>query len=317
MKPKFLFFATFVFSFYFIDGTQASIRIKRSINWNGNNWAMKCDFNGNNLSNVKISSDKCGGKCAETTGCTHFTWTNYNGGTCWMKSGNVSPNDAFETSDSSMVCGYMQNPVNGDVIGTKYSGVLATRHAATKVGACQLPEADYASGIHPVALGDISSLGNLKFKPGLCGHILRVDCGHGSVDIVVNNANLGGGLDLYSSSWDLATGHKPPGQDWCSVQATTRNLFSNSGPRCYYNPSSEMNNDYYHQLGLFNVGGKVVDSANLGGHQGSWNSITGYFSFDGGPVGRDATVTFKYTDGSSFAVLLNDCKKVMAMHTWS
>ncbi|OXA57317.1 endoglucanase-5 [Folsomia candida] len=84
-----------------------------AVNWNGNNWAMKCDFNGNNLSNVKISSDKCGGKCAETSGCTHFTWTNYNGGTCWMKSGNVSPNDAFETSDSSMVCGYMETSGGG------------------------------------------------------------------------------------------------------------------------------------------------------------------------------------------------------------
>ncbi|CAF4109690.1 unnamed protein product, partial [Rotaria sordida] len=78
-----------------------------TVQWNGNNWAMSCDFRGNDLSNVQIASEFCGGKCAETQRCTHFTWTQYNGGTCWMKSGTVSKSDALSTSDSTMVCGVM------------------------------------------------------------------------------------------------------------------------------------------------------------------------------------------------------------------
>jgi len=40
------------------------------IQWNGNNWAMSCDFRGNDLSNVRISGEHCGEKCAQTKGET-------------------------------------------------------------------------------------------------------------------------------------------------------------------------------------------------------------------------------------------------------
>ncbi|CAF3259932.1 unnamed protein product [Rotaria sp. Silwood2] len=79
--------------------------VRGDINWNGNNWAMSCDFRGSDLSNVQVASNLCGGKCVETQGCTHFTWTQYNGGTCWMKYGIVSKSDAFATTDTTMICG--------------------------------------------------------------------------------------------------------------------------------------------------------------------------------------------------------------------
>ncbi|CAF3435748.1 unnamed protein product [Rotaria socialis] len=79
-----------------------------NIQWAGNNWAKSCDFPGNDMSNVQISGEDCGGKCAQTPNCTHFTWTRYLGGTCWLKSGEVSKKDAIETSDPSMVCGLME-----------------------------------------------------------------------------------------------------------------------------------------------------------------------------------------------------------------
>ncbi|CAF1250178.1 unnamed protein product [Adineta steineri] len=81
------------------------------INWNGNNWALNCGFKGNDLSNVQVPADQCGGKCAVTAGCTHFTWTNYQGGTCWMKQGWVSKTDAFSTGDQTVVCGIQPNSV--------------------------------------------------------------------------------------------------------------------------------------------------------------------------------------------------------------
>ena len=46
-----------------------------------------------------------GPMCDKTIRCTHFAWTNYNGGTCWMKYCTVSKSDAIFTNDYSMVCG--------------------------------------------------------------------------------------------------------------------------------------------------------------------------------------------------------------------
>ncbi|CAF1416506.1 unnamed protein product [Adineta steineri] len=86
-----------------------SVNARSIINWDGKDWAMSCNFNGNDLSNIQIAGELCGGKCHETSGCTHFTWTNYNGGTCWMKTGTVSQSDAFPTDDPTMACGVMIN----------------------------------------------------------------------------------------------------------------------------------------------------------------------------------------------------------------
>ena len=71
------------------------------------NWANSCDFALNDLSNVLTSSDRCGPICRSTSGCTHFTWTNYLGGTCWMKKGTISKDNAKQVQDSSFVCGVL------------------------------------------------------------------------------------------------------------------------------------------------------------------------------------------------------------------
>ena len=52
-------------------------------------WKLGCDFEGNDLSNVQGRGEECSGQCASTDGCTHFSWTSWNGGTCWMKSGQL------------------------------------------------------------------------------------------------------------------------------------------------------------------------------------------------------------------------------------
>ena len=94
------------------------------INWNGNNWAMSCDFHGNDLYHVRSSGELCGEKCAQTNGCTHFAWNKYNGGTCWMKSGSVSKNDAFSSWDRNMVCGVLSENtyLTPSETGSKHSG---------------------------------------------------------------------------------------------------------------------------------------------------------------------------------------------------
>ena len=149
--------------------------LKRAINSNGN-WAFACDLAGNDMANVQICVEDCGGRCAQTPGCTRFTWTRHKSGIYWMKSGSVSKNDAFSTNDDSMVCGVLDNPsptsppTSG--LGPKLYGVLATRHGAYEAGACALPAASYAV-TNPVALGSIDSLSHLKFKPELYGQVLR------------------------------------------------------------------------------------------------------------------------------------------------
>ena len=82
----------------------------QSINWNGN-WAMNCDFKNNDLSNVKSKGGECSSICEKTSGCTHYTWSLFNDGTCWMKKGSVSKNDAFYTKEHT-VCGVVvSNPI--------------------------------------------------------------------------------------------------------------------------------------------------------------------------------------------------------------
>jgi beta-glucanase (GH16 family) len=85
--------------------------VLNNIIWNvdsstGSKWAIGCDWRGNDLASVQVSGDRCALSCATTAGCTHFTWNKYNGGTCWMKSGQVNGNDAMNTGDSSFVCGH-------------------------------------------------------------------------------------------------------------------------------------------------------------------------------------------------------------------
>jgi len=101
---------------FFTIGFIWSNSIVFGIRWN-ENWAFSCDFDGNDLSNVQCPGELCSTKCGQTSGCTHFAWTNYNGGTCWMKSGPISKSNAIHSSDPSIVCGVLNdNPTSGDII---------------------------------------------------------------------------------------------------------------------------------------------------------------------------------------------------------
>ena len=181
-----------------------------------------------------------------------------------------------------------------------------TFHGANEVGACQLPAQSYSTAF-PVALGDISSLGNLRFSSNLCGHILAVKCGNGPlVNVIVMNSNLGGGLDLYASSWNRATNNASPGVQSCSVQMTSQNIFTFDGYVCYHAPG-ETNNQYYRNVGLLNIKDKIVVSATYNGIAGRLQSNAPYFEFNGQGNGN-TPVIFRFSDGSTHSVPLNQCK---------
>lgn len=79
------------------------------IDWNANNTASYCAFSGNDLKNVLTKPDECADRCASTTDCTHYTWTDFNSGTCWMKTNRVSKNEAFVKLDQNAVCGIVHD----------------------------------------------------------------------------------------------------------------------------------------------------------------------------------------------------------------
>ena len=79
------------------------------IDWQNGNWAKSCDFKGNGFKNFQCRVDECSNTCLKTTICTHYTLTNYNSGTCWLKSCQVTKDDALNTLDPNMVCGIVTN----------------------------------------------------------------------------------------------------------------------------------------------------------------------------------------------------------------
>ncbi|CAG0899079.1 unnamed protein product [Cyprideis torosa] len=72
-------------------------------NFGDNNWALGCDFPGNDFKNLQIPGEQCGQACVDDARCTHFTWNTYKRGTCWLKEGQAS--DIVCNNDRSFVCG--------------------------------------------------------------------------------------------------------------------------------------------------------------------------------------------------------------------
>jgi hypothetical protein len=297
-------------------------------------WASGCDLPGNDLSNESSKDSECGSKCQAHGGCTNFAWTNHNGGTCWIKGGQVSEANAVKLDGA--VCGFFEggssptDPHNGGQNGPSAWNVKATHWAgATDAGGeslnalkslflntfklgCQVPQGDYVVW-DALALGQEDALGSLKWRQGLCGQVLQVDCGHGPVNAVVaSTCNLGSnscGVDMITKTWNKATGWQGPGIEHCTVTLSSQNPMS-GGPRCYARPDSGgIDNAYYVSLGVFNTNGRIPSGASLAGVQGQFMSGSGYFSFSsGGAFNRDSSLEFKFENGQSQWFKLGDCQ---------
>lgn len=67
-------------------------------------WAPNCDFPGNDIASMAVSSDQCGSQCLSNSKCTHFTWY-YN--VCLLKKAlNPRVNGL-----NGAVCGFVANRV--------------------------------------------------------------------------------------------------------------------------------------------------------------------------------------------------------------
>lgn len=191
----------------------------------------------------------------------------------------------------------------------------------TDGGGCQMPQATYTVQ-HALALGQETELGSLRWRSGLCGHVLQVNCGGSTVEAVVaSTCNVGStscGVDMIRKTWNAATGNEAPGIAQCTVSLSKTNPISGSTPICYIRPYSD-SQLYYTSLGVFNTGGRIVKSASVAGLAGKFQSGSGYFDFD--PQGKplftsNAPVIFTFEDGSNANYQLSDCKKPSGVNIW-
>jgi hypothetical protein len=73
-------------------------------------WAFDCDFHGKDVDSVRVQGEECAPSCQARPDCTHFTWSSYEGGTCWMKSGRVRKEEAVTSQDvTGNVCGILND----------------------------------------------------------------------------------------------------------------------------------------------------------------------------------------------------------------
>jgi hypothetical protein len=63
-----------------------------------------CDFIGNDFWKTKtFSPEKCSKTCLSNRECTHFTYTP--DGVCWLKTGQVSAEQAISSQNKQTICG--------------------------------------------------------------------------------------------------------------------------------------------------------------------------------------------------------------------
>ncbi|RLN86193.1 hypothetical protein BBJ28_00011382 [Nothophytophthora sp. Chile5] len=66
-------------------------------------WENNCDYYGDDIYSVEAIPDVCGDLCADDSSCTHWTWNNFNGGTCWLKSAGTATKATYWGGG----CGYV------------------------------------------------------------------------------------------------------------------------------------------------------------------------------------------------------------------
>jgi len=90
--------------------------VNQPVDFDQDNWADDCDFDGNNLKAGKLTAGrkKCEQNCRSNPLCTHYAFSNYTSGHCFQKQGIICPSDAkvkpvgkYKTS-----CGFIPEKLN-------------------------------------------------------------------------------------------------------------------------------------------------------------------------------------------------------------
>ena len=184
---------------------------------------------------------------------------------------------------------------------------------------CELPKTNYMTN-NSVALGQgyLNYLGNLKFNPGLCGHVLVINCGNGKWDVLVTDSDYGSGLNFYESSWNKVTNNF---SDWltkCSVQLSEKSSLNFEGYRCFHYYSRDANYRHNRNFALLNTKDRIVTGATIGSSVGRRQSSQIYFRFDDLDQSiSDLKVKFSFKDGGWHEVLLTHCLNGSEKQRWN
>ena len=166
--------------------------------------------------------------------------------------------------------------------------------------------------------GHINYLGYLKFNPGLCGHVLAIDCGNGKWDVLVTDSDYGSGLNLYESSWNKVTNNL---HDWhvkCSVRLSEKSSLSFEGYRCFHYYSRDANYQHRRNFALLNTKDRIVTGATIGSSVGRHQNSQVYFRFDELDQSISGLkVKFSFKDGGSHEVLLTHCLNGSEKQRWN
>ncbi|KAJ1549254.1 hypothetical protein HK405_007077 [Cladochytrium tenue] len=107
--------------------------------------ASDCDWTGGDVANETTTSDGCGSACAAySSGCDHFTWTSYNGGTCWLKSASAGV-DTTAVYLSGAVCGWVNGASSGSATATA-SNVSGSSTSVTSAASSATSSSSSTSG---------------------------------------------------------------------------------------------------------------------------------------------------------------------------
>ena len=99
------------------ETSETEVQSSERINWKGKNWSFGCDFYDSNVASSHTLSQDCEKTCEKTPECSHFTWVyEGEGGTCGLKSGEVTRDDAFPIDNRNIICGiigsFKEDPAN-------------------------------------------------------------------------------------------------------------------------------------------------------------------------------------------------------------
>ncbi|CAI5992064.1 unnamed protein product [Closterium sp. NIES-64] len=101
-----------------LNPTPASAAFNFSISEAGKvQWSLDCDWVGNDIGRAAGKGETCGQQCLSRADCTHWTWSAFNGGTCWLK-GAINATELVPATGTS--CGYR---VTDSATGNPYTAV--------------------------------------------------------------------------------------------------------------------------------------------------------------------------------------------------
>jgi len=263
---------------------------------------------------ASVSCPGSGNMCAGDQCCPGTASSSGRTFPCPSATSGFADCEQAEKEESCVAFGKDPLPSVSDIKGTHWADT-------SDEGGCSMPEASYTVE-GAVALGDAPEMGELSAANNLCGQVVSVDCGGTpTVAVVASVCDINDhtcGVDMITNTWNPATGNAPYGEVTCKLSLTAENAMSGSSNQCFYRPDGVAgSSEYSTSVGLFNTGGKLVQSSTLAGIPGTNSGNSGYFDFDsqGQPLFvSSAELVTTFTDGSSVTTKYSECVKPSGAH---